>query len=199
MKYQYVAIEREYGSGGTGIGKQLAQSCGMAYYGAEILEEVARKLNTTTDRIEQYEESSTGSLLYSLIMMGRMESGNGNFLAGEDYIYLQEETVIRDLAMGGPAVFMGHCAAKALDNHPRVLKVFIYGDPADKKRRTVEEYGISADEAEAVMRKFDRKRSNYYYSNTRQRWTDFRNYHLVLDSSRLGTDGCLEVLKNILR
>ena len=43
MKYQYITIEREFGSGGTRIGELLAKECKMPCYGREILECVARK------------------------------------------------------------------------------------------------------------------------------------------------------------
>lgn len=44
MKCNYITIEREYGSGGTKIARRLAEECGIACYGAEILEAVSRKM-----------------------------------------------------------------------------------------------------------------------------------------------------------
>ena len=38
MKYRYITIEREYGSGGTQIGKKLGEVCNVPFYGREILE-----------------------------------------------------------------------------------------------------------------------------------------------------------------
>lgn len=198
MKYNYVTIEREYGSGGTQIGQKLSEVCGVPFYGREILEEVAQKLNSTVDRIERYEESTTGSLLYSIMMMGRIQSGNGNLLAGEDYIYLEEQNVIKRLAHNGPAIFMGHCAHKALEDREGVLKVFIHADAAGRRKRAEADYQIPRENVDAVMKKFDKKRSNYYYANTKQKWDDFRNYDIVLDSSTLGVDGCVEILKGLL-
>lgn len=43
MKYRYITIEREYGSGGTQIGKKLGEICNVPCYGREILETVAQK------------------------------------------------------------------------------------------------------------------------------------------------------------
>ena len=40
MRYKYVVIEREYGSGGTGIGKLLSEKTGIPCYGSEILKNV---------------------------------------------------------------------------------------------------------------------------------------------------------------
>ncbi|MDO5401004.1 MAG: cytidylate kinase-like family protein [Eubacteriales bacterium] len=198
MNYRYICIEREYGSGGTEIGRRLAARCGIPCYGREILDQVAEKLGTTVELIQQYEENSTGSMLYSLVMLGRLQSGSSNFLAGEDYIYLEEQAVIRRLAHNGPAVFLGHCAAKALEDRAGVLRVFIHASPVEKQRRVVQDYRIPPASAEAVMRKFDRKRRNYFNANTKQRWEDLHSYDLVLDSSALGQEGCVELLQRTL-
>ena len=43
MKCKYITIEREYGSGGTAIGRLLSERTGISCYGREILEEVAKE------------------------------------------------------------------------------------------------------------------------------------------------------------
>lgn len=52
MKYKFIAIEREYGSGGTRIARCLAEECGIHCYGPEILEAVSTKLHMTANEIE---------------------------------------------------------------------------------------------------------------------------------------------------
>ena len=56
MKCRYVAIEREYGSGGTKIANMLAEACGISCYGHEILERVAKEHHFTVEELERYEE-----------------------------------------------------------------------------------------------------------------------------------------------
>lgn len=43
MKFRYITIEREYGSGGTKIARRLSEISGVPCYGHEILEAVAKK------------------------------------------------------------------------------------------------------------------------------------------------------------
>ncbi len=62
----------------------------------------------------------------------------------------------------------------------------------------MEEYGILEGKADAVRRKFDRKRANYYYANTLKKWDDFKNYDLVLDSGKLVEETCVKVLCALL-
>jgi hypothetical protein len=60
------------------------------------------------------------------------------------------------------------------------------------------DYGISKEKADAVRERFDKKRANYYHANTDNKWKDFSNYDVVLDSAILGIDGCAAVLGGLL-
>lgn len=198
MKFRYITIEREYGSGGTKIGRRLSQLTGVPCYGREILETVAKKRGITADQINRYEESVTGSLLYTIFVMGRMQSGNPDMLTEEGKIFLDEQLEIRRLALEGPAIFLGHCASQALSQQEGVVKVFIRSsDIQQVKKRIEEEYQITKDKIESTRRYYNKKREGYYRANTGNNWKDMGNYDIVLDSSVLGIDGCVKMLKGI--
>lgn len=190
MRYHYVALEREYGSGGTEIGKRLTELAQIPSYGIEILQQVSENLGIDIAQIERYEEKATNSFLYSIYLMGKMREGAGESLSNEGQIYLEEQRVIQTLAARGPAVFVGRCAVNALAGREDVLKVFVRADRELRKKRAVESYGISPNEVEAVVHRFDRKRSSYYATNTGKNWNDTANYHLILDSGKLGIGRC---------
>ena len=199
MKVRYITIEREYGSAGTQIARRLAEVTAVPCYGREILEQVSKDNEISIERIENYEETVSNSFLYSVFVMAKAASGDTDMLMEEGHIYVAEQAVIRRFANHGPSVFLGHCAGEALKDYDGVLNVFIRcTDEKAKMGRIVDEYGISAEKAEAVRRKFDKKRANYYYANTLKKWDDFRNYDMVLDSGVLGIDGCVAVLKSVL-
>ena len=198
MKFRYITIEREYGSGGTKIGRELSKVSGVPCYGREILEAVAKKRGITEDQINRYEESVTGSLLYTIFVMGRMQSGNQDMLTEEGKIFLDEQLEIRRLAMDGPAIFLGHCASEALRDQKGVIKVFIRSsDDQEVKKRIEEDYQITKDKVESTRRYYNKKRAGYFRANTGKEWKDLKNYDVVLDSSKLGIDGCVNVLKGL--
>ena len=199
MNVKYVAIEREYGSGGTEIARKTAEKCGIACYGTEIMETVANRQNVSMEELMQYEENVSNSFLYSLFVMTQSQTGDPDLLSGEAKLYVAEARVIRELAGCGPAIFVGHSAGQALKDQKGVLRVFIHADEASKHSRIVQTYGIPAGEAEAVCRRYNRRRANYYNFCTHEKWNDFRNYDLVLDSSRLGIEGCVRALTGIIR
>ncbi len=195
MKYRYVVIEREYGSGGTEIGRLLSEKTGIPCYGSEIQKEVSEKMNIPVSEIEKYEESVTNSLLYSLYAISRMNSDTDNILSREDRIFVEQQRIIKEYAMRGPAIFVGRCAESALPSED-VLSVFIHADKEFRVERAVNEYGIDQNSAAYIMVRFDKKRRSYYSANTGKKWTDMSNYHIVLDSGKLGLDACAEVIRS---
>lgn len=195
MKYHYLVMEREYGSGATQIGRRLSEILGIPCYGREILEKVAGKGHISAEQIEAYEEKATNSFLYSVYLMSRMDTGEANLASAESNIYLAEQRVIKELAASGPCILIGHCAAQALKDKKGLCRVFIHADRQTRLRRAVEEYGIPQADAARVLKKYDRKRENYYKANTSADWKDPDEYDMMLNSARMGTDGCIEILK----
>lgn len=179
MKFRYVTIEREYGSGGTEIAQKLSKKSGLPCYGAEIMEKAAEKLHITADEAQRYEEKITNSFLFSMYVIGQIESGNLNGLPMENRLYVEEHNAICDFAKSGHGIFVGHCACEALKEESGVLRVFIRANDDFKHDRMVSEYGINEKDADAVCRRFNKKRGNYYTFNTSKVWNDPANYDMV--------------------
>lgn len=198
MQIEYITIEREYGSGGTEIAARLADKCGIACYGAQIMELAAKELHISVAEAQQYEEKITNSFLYSVFAMNQVQTGNAEMLSMEGRLYVAERNAICSLAHYGSAVFVGHCASEALKGRDDVLHVFIRAAEGFKNRRAVSDYGIDEKDAEAVCRRFNKKRSKYYAFNTSKKWDDMTNYDMVLDSSRIGIDGCVKAIEVLL-
>ena len=198
MKFRYITIEREYGSGGTKIARRLSEVSGVPCYGREILEAVAKKQGIPVERINQYEEKATGSLIYSMFVMSRVQTGDPNMLTKEGKVFLDEQLEIRRLAMEGPAIFLGHCASDALRDQKGVIKVFIHSENEEGvKNRIAKDYGIAPGDVESTRRFYNKKRAGYFRANTGNEWKDLKNYDVVLDSAKLGIEGCVNILKGI--
>lgn len=199
MKVRYIAIEREYGSGGTQIAQELSRETGVPCFGREILELAARKLEQGVEQLQEQEETMVSSFLYTVYLMGKAHNGDANMLTSDGAVFVAEQESIRQLATGGRGIFVGHCASEALKEYPGVVKVFIRcSDGTAKNRRITEEYGIPSEKAEATRKKFDHKRAHYYHCNTGSRWDELHQYDLVLDSGVLGIQGCVKALKGLL-
>ncbi len=199
MKIKYVTIEREYASGGTEIAKKLSDKFNIPVYGREILEIAAANQNLSVEHLERYEESVSNSFLYSLFVMNQLNAGSSDILPTESKLYIEEHNTIIALADNGPGIFVGHCASEALKEHDNVLRVFIRADEDFKIKRAINEYGIEEKNALSVCKRYNKKRANYYSFNTSKKWDDMRNYDIVLDSSSIGIDGCVEVIASLIK
>lgn len=196
---RYITMEREYGSGGTKIAAELAKKCQIPCFGQEILEMASEKLNMPVNAIREYEEKASNSLLYSIYMLSQIQNGSEGMLSPEAKVFVEEQNVIRALAKQGSAIFLGHCATEALKDYQSVISVYIYGDPDDKHERIKKDYGIDDSQVTLMEKKNNKRRANYFAVNTQKKWDDFRNYDIVLNSSRLGIEGCVRILESQLR
>ncbi len=195
MKFNYIAIEREYASGGSEIGRKVSEILHIPCYGREIVELTAKRRNVSVEYIEELEENTSGSFLYSLY---RMSDVTGSPTESEA-VNVEEINVIRELAGNGPAVFVGRSAAVALHQKYNVLKVFVHASEEFREKRASEVYGIEKSSVKSVIRSYDKRRAAYYKANFGREWKDYGSYDLVLDSSVLGTDKCAAAIAQCAR
>lgn len=205
MRYNIITIEREYASGGRDIGKQVAENLGIPYYNEDILKLAAKEYDRTPEYLMHLEETVTGSLLHSLVMLGRASSWRNTStkgteeLSASENLNVMEGTVIKRLASNGNCVIIGHCAGCVLAERNDVLNIFIHSDIESKRKRAVEIYGIDKNKVDSVIARFDRRRSNYYHANTSKKWDDPTGYHIVLDSGKLGISECADIITEIAK
>lgn len=199
MKYNIIAIEREYASGGNEIGERAAKQLDIPCYGQEVLERAAKRMHTIPERLLHLEETTSNSFLYSLGMAVKVATGERDGLTEEGLLYVTEEQVIKDMALQGPCVIVGRCAGWILRDRRDVLRVFVHGDHDFRRKRAVEVYGIPESKADHILKRYDRRRSNFYSANTAMRWDDKKGYHLVLDSSAIGIQECVNTICRLAR
>lgn len=198
MKYNIVTIEREYASGGREIGHRAAKALEIPCYNQEILKRAAEKRGVSAEYLEEMEERPTNSFFYSVYMLSQSVGGKEVGLTGSEALSLAEGEVIAAMASQGPCVLIGRCASHFLRNRKDVLNVFIHCAWEDRKKRAIEDYGITPAEAENILKKFDKRRAVYYNANTGKKWSDPDGYHIILDSGKLGIESCAAIIKNIL-
>lgn len=198
MKYNIIAIEREYASGGQLIGSKLSERLSIPCYGREILEMAAKRRGTSTDYLEHMEETATSSLLYSLYLMSHVATGSEKRPASDE-LHLLESGIIHELAAKGPCILLGRCASHVLRERSDVLRVFIRAGLDTRRARAQETYGVPEAEVDRTLKAIDRRRENYYTASTGRKWRDREGYDLVLDSGRLGFDRCARVLEECMK
>lgn len=193
MSYSVVTITREFGSGGRTIAKKLAEELGYDYYDYELVQKIAQESGFAEGFIEEFgEEVSTGGF-FSFF------GNNWGALNINDQLYFVERKVILELAEKGNCIIVGRCADYILKDRKDTLNVFIYADMEWKKDRIVNLYGETDVDIEKRILEKDKRRKAYYKYYTDRKWNRAANYHVSLESSELGIDTCVEILKSIVK
>ena len=113
-----------------------------------------------------------------------------------DKIFFRQAEIIRSLAEQGACVFVGRCADYILENHPDILKVFLYGNLEDRiARKQAMNLEISEADMARHVQATDRKRARYYRHYTGKLWGDRKNYDICLNTSLVGIEGTVALLK----
>ena len=201
MKNFVITIGRQYGSGGREVGRQVAEKLGVPFYDKEIITASVKETGLDAKIFEEMEERVTPSFLYSLAVGTFTPSAlaDTNYFSLNDRVNAIQADTIKRLADESSCVIVGRAADDILANQADCFNVFVHADLEERIRRASEEYGIMGDrdEVEEVILKTDKRRSNYYNYVSGKKWSAVSNYHLALDSQRLGIDGCVELITTI--
>ena len=99
-----------------------------------------------------------------------------------------------DLAEKGNCVIVGRCADYILKDRGDCLHVFVHAPLKDRAERIVRLYGETSEKPEKRLMDKDKKRSVNYRYYTDREWGLSQNYHLCLDSSEFGIEGCVDII-----
>lgn len=110
-----------------------------------------------------------------------------------DNSFAEEAQFIRELAKES-CIILGRCASEILKDQPNVFNIYVCADKEDRIQRIMKKESLTYEDAKSMLEKNDRKRSDYYYEHTGKVWGDVNNYHMILDTSRLGAENCADIL-----
>lgn len=193
-----ITIGRQYGSAGKEIGLTLAERMGVKCYDKELLDRAAKESGLCQELFEHHDEKPTSSFLYSLVMDTYSTGYSSAAFADmpiNHKIFLAQFNSIKELAKEGSCVIVGRCADYALADAPNLLAVFMNAPLKARIRRIAEKYDLTDVKAKDLIQKTDKKRASYYNYYSNKKWGDAASYHYCLDSSYLGVQGTVDLLK----
>ena len=192
-------IGREFGSLGKKVGQDLAKRLGIKFYDKELLQQAAKESGLCEEIFESHDEKPTNSFLYSLVMDtytgGSYSTAPFLDMPLNHKVFLAQFDAIKKIAANEPCVIVGRCADYALKDYDNKLNVFIHAPMAFKKSRIQEQYEVPEAKVKDVAIKTDKQRASYYNYYTSKKWGDLKSYDLCIDSSILGIDGTVELIK----
>ena len=216
MKHIVITMAREYASGGSEIARMVADELGIPLYNKELITIAAKKSGLTEEAIAASENQRSGSLIYSLYMMG-------NTLPLADQVYILQSNVIKELAEKESCIILGRCGDYVLRDRDNVLRTFVFAPleqriafaksrPGAKDMAALGQVRVGADGDsilghakdmadrlwETTLAKHDRARASYYNYYTENRWGEAKNYDLCLNAA-LGRETCAQMIVDAAR
>ena len=109
-------------------------------------------------------------------------------------VFLAQFETIKKIAERESCVIVGRCADYALADHPDCINTFIKADMSFRIKMISKRANITENKAKDMIQKQDKQRASYYNYYTSKKWGDSKSYDLCLDSSKLGIDGCVDMI-----
>lgn len=191
-----ITISREFGSGGREIGFRLAEKLGIPFYDKEIISLAAEDSNIAEEAFHAHDE-----------VIGRQVRVDQEYVSVNpfsplyevpvsDQVFMVQSQMIRKLEQEGPCVIIGRCSDIIVEDG---FHVFIC---AGMKKRVERMLGLENDtdakKMETRIREIDRKRRDYYQYYSGNEWGSPKNYHLSLNSGKLGVETCVDIIAESL-
>ncbi len=198
-----ITVGRQFGSGGRELGKALAQELGISYFDKELLLEAAKKAGVNPEFFEARDERFPTFLhgLFSFSMgVTPMCYYTGAGAITDDGLYRSISDFLLAEAARNSFVVVGRSADYILRHHPRVANIFVHAPMAECVRRiTARADALNPEKAEAMARRTNKWRADYYNFFTDKEWGHATSYDLTLDSSILPMEANVAIVKEYLR
>jgi cytidylate kinase len=195
-----VALSASYGAGGSRVGPALAERLGVPFLDRAIPFAVADRMAVDVEAVHQHDER-LGANRLERFLRGFIGQDVGapvpiahELAVDEDFRRATEEVLLAH-AQTGEGVILGRAAAIVLRDRPGVLRARLDGPPARRAAQAARLAGIELAEAERALEQLDRAHGDY---SRRFYGADIRDpalYDVVLDSTAIGLDACVELLE----
>ena len=199
---QTVAISRQRGSGGSFVGRTVAERLGYRYIDRDMLRVASEYLRTRDASEKTQPVGSWWSRLGQTLAFGAPDAASYLPESEADYegeLFQIEKKIIGEVVEGQiaaePTVIVGRATAQALRGRAGVLTVFIHAPEAWRVERVQQVYDVrDRAKAQHMVHDSDRSRGRFVKAIAGVDWMDMRAYDLALDAAALGFDAAADLI-----
>jgi len=198
MNTRVVSISRQVGSGGEEVARQTAQRLGFRYIDYQVIQTAAREAGVSPETVSEAEHSPS---LLTRILEALARNPSMPVAAWADPVPLATsplytstdyrtfiESVIRDVALEGGCLIVGHAAQVILRDRLDTLHVLVTGSPAFRARRIMAGMNVDEKTAMKTVERTDNERLDYFRRFYDTGWLAPCTYDLCLNTDRLSPD-----------
>lgn len=194
-----VTIARTMGSGGSFVGKRLANRLGCRYLDREILLAAALRLDRDPEALENLDERHLSfwertRMAYAFGVPESPYAPPPVTVDDMDLFDAQKE-IMREAAHRDHVVIVGRGGFSLLKDEPGLLSVFLHSPMESRARRIQKIYKLATrDEAIELIEQSDKDREHFVKAAAGVPWKSPSNYHLCIDTGRTGTAVAIELI-----
>jgi cytidylate kinase len=196
-----ITVSRMFGSGGSDVAARVARQLGWQLLDNAVVDAVAERLGVSRAEVSSIEERvpSLSERIASTLRMSTPEfvmpvADSSLTETAEMRIVDMTKRVIEEAVQEGNAVLVGRGAQCMLADRPDALHIFCYAAMPALVKYAIAHRGVNPANAEHEVEKMNRQREQYVKRNWGRDWRAFENYHLCLDTGRLGIDTAADVV-----
>ncbi len=195
-----ITISRQMGSGGSYLGRRVADRLGFRYVDRDILQQATKYLGESAEDMAFREERVSGFLenLLKGFIYGSPETAYMPPSIRPVYdveLFNAEAGIIKSIADKHNAVIVGRAGFQVLKGRPLLVSVFLHAPEDFRLRRVTEAYNLSSPaEAAALIRQSDTQRKRFIKTIAGVDWTDARCYHLCINTGAAGLSVAEEMI-----
>lgn len=190
-----ITIEREFGSGGHTIGREVAKRLKIPFYDQEIISETAKEMGLPAEEIRKKEEHMGVGFIAA---MSRNNYAESQIRSREEEIFESEVRVIRRLAAKESCVIVGRLGGYILKGRPKTLNLFFSADRGFRAERVAKAHNIPLSEAGKLVKTEDKSRALYCEHFTGMPWGLAAHYGMTLHTSDYGIDNSVDMVMSAL-
>ena len=203
MAIRAIAIEREFGCGGSEIAVKLAERLGWKLWDRELTQEIARLTNSTPQAVERREWKNDPAVYraFESFLRGAFEGGlpptHRLELLDARRIATVSELAVNHALSGGPCVIVGRGSQYFLRNRKDVFRTFLYASRDYKIHRLVCAGTPQRDAIEQVDTT-DRDRAAFVRRYLKLNWPEHHLYDAMFNTE-MGDSMVAEMLAHCVQ
>jgi cytidylate kinase len=169
-----LTLARELGAGDTGFAPTLAARLKLRTHDRELLEQEATRLGVPEAELEKIDEQPAG--IFQRFRPGSLHQRYFEALG----------QIMDELAARGDVLLVGRAGSRFLRGNLRAFHVRLVSPMAVRLRRVMEHRWLRQGPAQKLILESDARRSRFYEDYFGANWSDPLEYHVTVNSGRLG-------------
>lgn len=212
-----ITISREVGASGTYIALKLAEALNGTCYDQQVIHEIAEKMGKNKEQLEDFDQNSynrvgvffqealasiaQGGMVFHPFGIGPLDWDSAEMFTTYPRHSFQEKDyydvlnqVIKEIAEQPNSIILGRGASQILKGNKNAFHVRLVADTADRISRLMQEQKLDQHKAEELISGKDAAAANFIYDFFDVEINDSHQYNLVLNTSRISPDRCIELI-----